>query len=196
VKTVAAALVVLFALALPEASSQPAGIGGRFIGTVQAEFNADGRTMKLLQPFKYIDPAGIEWYAPQGSLIDGASIPRVAWSLIGGPFEGRYREASVIHDVACVQKTRPWNSVHEFFYFAMLTSGVDPLKAKVMYAAVHHFGPRWSTKNAGGIAGGAIDIPAPKTLTESDFAALKATIEARDREGRAMTLSEVRSYHP
>jgi Protein of unknown function (DUF1353) len=195
-KTLAATLLLIAAFALHQADAQPAGVGGRYIGKVQAEFNADGRTMKLLRAFKYIDPAGIEWSAPAGAVIDGASIPQVAWSLIGGPFEGRYREASVIHDVACVEKTRPWNAVHEVFYFAMLTSGVDPLKAKVMYAAVHHFGPRWSTKNAGGISGGAIDTPAPKTLTESDFASLKATIEARDREGRAMTLSEVRSYRP
>lgn len=196
VKTLAAALLIIVALVLHHALAQPAGAGGKYIGTVQAEFGADGRSMTLLQPFRYIDPAGIEWSAPIGAVIDGASIPQVAWSLIGGPFEGRYREASVIHDVACVEKTRPWNAVHEVFYFAMLTSAVDPVKAKIMYAAVHHFGPRWSTKNAPGISGGGMDIPAPKTLTESDFASLKATVEARDREGRAMTLSEIRAYRP
>src|SRR5712692_9140850 len=33
-----------------------------------------------------------------------ASIPRAFWSVIGGPLEGQYRNASVFHDVACDQK--------------------------------------------------------------------------------------------
>jgi len=190
-------VILLLLFCLPSAYGQAARAGaGRYVGTVQAEFGNDGRTMTLLQPLKYIDPAGVEWLAPKGAVIDGASIPQVAWSLIGGPFEGRYRDASVIHDVACVEKTRPWNAVHEVFYYAMLTSGVDPTKAKVMYAAVFHFGPRWSTRNAGGISGGSMDVPPPKTLTPADFDALKATIEKRDRIGDAMTLSEVRTYRP
>jgi hypothetical protein len=99
--------------------------------------------MRLLAPFKYTDPKGNVWTAPAGSLIDGASIPVFAWSVIGGPFNGRYRDASVIHDVACDQKVRPWEEVHEAFYWAMMASGVEAWRAKVMYAAVFHFGPRW-----------------------------------------------------
>ena len=99
--------------------------------------------MRLLEQFSFIDPNSTEWVAPAGSIVDGASIPQLAWSLIGGPFEGKYRNASVIHDVACGQKARPWELVHETFYFAMLASGVSIWKAKTMYAAVYHFGPRW-----------------------------------------------------
>lgn len=33
----------------------------------------------------------------EGYETDGASIPRLFWRLIGGPF-GKYREAAVIHD--------------------------------------------------------------------------------------------------
>lgn len=117
---------------------------GRFVGKVVTEWlDEDGRKMKLIEPFLYIDPDGSEWNAPVGWVIDGASIPKVAWSVIGGPFEGKYRNASVIHDVACDQKTRPWMDVHRAFYTAMLTGGVDTIKAKIMYAAVYHWGPRW-----------------------------------------------------
>lgn len=70
--------------------------------------------------------------------------PRFAWSIIGGPFEGKYRKASVIHDVTCVEKARPWQEVHLAFYEAMLADGVGEKKAKVMYAAVYHRGPRWA----------------------------------------------------
>ena len=116
---------------------------GEFIGKVVVEWLPDGRNMKLMEAFVYVDPHGQRWNAPAGSVVNGASIPQFAWSIIGGPFEGKYRDASVIHDVACRSKERPWQDVHEAFYTAMLASGVEAIRAKVMYAAVYHFGPRW-----------------------------------------------------
>lgn len=116
---------------------------GSFSGRVVTEWLPDGRRMKLLEQFSYTAPTGEQWRAPAGSIVDGASIPPWAWPLIGGPFEGRYREASVIHDVACDEKKRPWQSVHRAFYTAMRANGVGEIKAKTMYAAVYHQGPRW-----------------------------------------------------
>lgn len=120
-----------------------AGEYGKFIGSVKAEWLEDGRTMKLLEDFKYVDPQRIEWNAPLGWIVDGASIPQFAWSIIGGPFEGKYRNASVIHDVACDKREQPWEKVHQAFYNAMRASEVGKIKAKIMYAAVYHLGPRW-----------------------------------------------------
>lgn len=184
--------IVAFLVVLPLNASAQAP--GRYIGTVQAQWDDGGRTMTLLQPFEYEDPKGNRWVAPKGSVIDGASIPRFAWSFIGGPFEGLYRNASVIHDVACVQRTKPWNLVHETFYLGMLTSGVDATKAKVMYAAVYHFGPRWVTRNADGTISGASDTPPPQTLSRADFDVLKAEIESRDKRGQDISLREIRSF--
>ena len=116
---------------------------GKFTGMANVEFLPDGRGMRLTKDFSYTDPAGGTWMAPAGSVVDGASIPKFAWSLIGGPFEGKYRDASVIHDIACIKKDRPWELVHLAFYNAMLASGVDRTSARIMYAAVYHFGPRW-----------------------------------------------------
>jgi hypothetical protein len=81
---------------------------------------------------------------PRGTSVDGASIPQVFWSLIGGPFEGRYRNASVVHDYYCQVRNRRWQDVHQAFYEAMLASGVDGARAMVMYKAVENFGPRWA----------------------------------------------------
>lgn len=119
---------------------------GKFIGDVQTQWLDDGRRMKLLSSLTYLDPQGERWIAPEGSIVDGASIPQFAWSVIGGPFEGKYRKASVIHDVACVEKRRPWELVHETFYQGMRASGVSETTAKIMYAAVYHFGPRWQAQ--------------------------------------------------
>jgi hypothetical protein len=129
--------------------------------------------MKLIEAATYTDPKQVKWLAPVGAIVDGASIPRFAWSIIGGPYEGRYRNASVFHDVACDAKDRPWQDVHEMFFNAMMASGVDTIKAKVMYAAVYHFGPRWS-------------LPGQPTeerrLQERDFERLQAEIERREKE--------------
>ena len=116
---------------------------GYFSGTVVTEWLDDGCNMRLVKPFQYIDPSNEIWDAPAGSIVDGASIPKIAWPIIGGPFEGKYRKASVIHDVACVTQDRLWDQTHLAFYNAMRASGVNEILAKIMYGAVYHFGPRW-----------------------------------------------------
>jgi hypothetical protein len=125
--------------------------------------------MRLLAPFAYIDPSGLEWFAAAGWIVDGASIPQFAWSLIGGPFEGRYRNASVIHDVACDQQLRPWEAVHEMFYWAMRASGVEPVRAKILYAVVYHFGPRWPRRvELDDIPVGSVDSELSRVRSEID----------------------------
>lgn len=116
---------------------------GRFIGGVAASWDLDGRHMRLLQPFGYVGPGGDEWPVPKGATVDGASIPRPVWALIGGPFEGRYRNASVVHDWYCDVRTRPWREVHRMFFNGMLAAGVSESQARLMYYAVYAGGPRW-----------------------------------------------------
>ena len=91
----------------------------------------------------FVDPDDKAWTAPQGLVTDGASIPRALWSVVGSPWTGLYRDAAVIHDAYCDSHSEPWQAVHKVFYLAMLANGVGPVQAKVMYAAVYRFGPRW-----------------------------------------------------
>ena len=63
------------------------------------EDDAD-RRMRLLKAFAFIDRAGRKWEAPVDACIDGASIPSSLWALIGAPFVGNYRRASIVHDCA------------------------------------------------------------------------------------------------
>lgn len=121
---------------------------GEFKGTVRTEWLDDGRNMRLLDDFQYIGPGGDKWVASKGAVIDGASIPRVFWTFIGGPFEGRYRNASVVHDVACKEKKHSWRNVHQMFYGAVRLGGVGEISGKTMYGAVYHFGPRWDVAPA------------------------------------------------
>jgi hypothetical protein len=107
----------------------------------------DGRRFSLLHEFTYVDQSGRRWEAPMGLITDGASIPMPFWTVIGGPFEGLYREAAVVHDAGCCAQMQPWEDVHHMFYDAMRCSGVEEGKAKTMFLAVRSFGPRWTHLN-------------------------------------------------
>jgi hypothetical protein len=104
----------------------------------------DGRLMRVVEPFGFLDPEQKRWPVPVGTKVDGASIPQPLWSLIGGPFEGKYRDASVVHDYYCDVRTEPCKAVHRVFYLAMRASGLSDQRAKFMYAAVYFAGLRWS----------------------------------------------------
>jgi hypothetical protein len=117
---------------------------GRYEGRENFEWLANGRHMRLLNRFAYVDPIEIRWEVPRGAVVDGASIPRVLWTLIGGPFEGKYRTASVVHDWYCDLRSRPWKQVHRMFFDAMITSLVPVAQARLLYAGVYLGGPRWS----------------------------------------------------
>lgn len=162
------ALCVVTSMVLGDVSPSSAEEFGHFVGTVKTEWITPNREMRLLEDFVYIDPSGREWRAPKDSIIDGASIPRLLWTLVGSPFTGEYRDASVVHDVACIQRKRPWTMVHRMFYYATRSRGVDEIRAKVMYGAVYHFGPRW------GEAGLKSFRPPP---TERDLERLRTFIE-------------------
>ena len=116
---------------------------GHYTGEPVTKWNPDGRTMTLLTELRYTDPKGEVWVAPIGSVVDGASIPRYLWSVMGGPFEGRYRNASVLHDVAYGEHKRPWQDCDRMFYYAMRCSGVGGTEAKTMYYALYKFGHHW-----------------------------------------------------
>jgi len=98
---------------------------------------------KLESDFRFKDPNGLLWIAPSGVEVDGASIPQPFWSLIGGPFEGAYINASVIHDHYCRTKQRTAHDTHRNFYYGMRASQVPDWKAKLMHWAVSTFGPSW-----------------------------------------------------
>jgi hypothetical protein len=153
--------------------------------------------MTLLSELRYTDPEGILWIAPAGSVVDGASIPRVLWSLMGGPFDGKYRNASVLHDVAYDQKTRPWKLCDRMFYNAMRCSGVAATEAKTMYYALYRHGRHWKRPHFLPGAAVAEDEVVPRAIAvdeQEDIAATRdwienarpslSQIEARAAEGQ------------
>src|SRR5438128_12268400 len=130
----------------PSDATQPSSAGskwGYYSGEPVTKWNPDGRTMTLLTELRYTDPHGEVWVAPIGSVVDGASIPRYLWSIMGGPFEGQYRNASVLHDVAYGKHNRPWQDCDRMFYYAMRCSGVSGIEAKTMFYALYRLARHW-----------------------------------------------------
>ncbi|RZK23594.1 MAG: DUF1353 domain-containing protein [Hymenobacter sp.] len=121
---------------------------GEFSATPKIDFidtpGAPNRNVRVMEDFTFTQATdGTAWEAPSGSIVNGASIPRVLWSLVGSPFTGDYVYASIVHDVACDTRARPWRDTHYMFYLACLAGGTRPGRAKLMYLAVRNFGPRW-----------------------------------------------------
>lgn len=116
---------------------------GRFEGELILNMSEGDRDAIVVKAFEYIGPDDQRWPVPSNTIVNGASIPRPLWSLVGSPFTGFYRKASVIHDYYCEIKNRSWQSVHRMFFDAMRAGGVGEMQAKTMYASVYYFGPKW-----------------------------------------------------
>jgi hypothetical protein len=147
---------------------------GHYIGKLVAEFGDDGRKVTLIEPYAFVDPAGTEWDVPAGAKTDGASVPSALWALYP-PFTGNYRSAAVIHDYYCDNKVRTWQDTHKVFYWAMRAAHVDENTAKIMYAAVYLFGPRWGPGT--GLGQRNASVPATPEQQEALIDEIKTYVE-------------------
>lgn len=120
-----------------------------FSGTVQAEFvlppkpDDNFRDMKLSAPFSYVDPRGVKWEVPAGYVTNGASVPWGLWNIVGGPYDGPYRDAAVLHDYYTDAKSRSWEDTHRMYYEASIARGVSENRAGIMYAGLLVGADRW-----------------------------------------------------
>lgn len=97
------------------------------------------RKMEMLADFTYVDWAGKPWKTPIKHQIDGASIPRALWTLVGSPYEGMYRRASIVHDKACedaVGDGAARKRADRMFYQACRTGGCSKWQAAILYVGV------------------------------------------------------------
>ena len=116
---------------------------GTFSGKPEAiwltEDGTEDRDMELLKKFSFTDPDAREWVAPAGAVIDGASIPRALWAVVGSPYTGDYRRASVVHDVACVEAgddAKKRREADRMFFHACRAGGCSIWQSTVLYLGV------------------------------------------------------------
>jgi hypothetical protein len=142
---------------------------GDFLDQLKGVFLPEAKPrprFKLDTDFRFKDPNGLLWFAPAGTEVDGASIPQFFWSIIGGPFEGPYISASVIHDHYCRTKERTAHDTHRNFYYGMRAANVEDWRAKLMHWAVATFGPSWKLERKVVIEQQCSNVPGqPSTCT-------------------------------
>ena len=131
------------------ATTFPAGAVNIFKSNAIVEMLAPKGTMdtyrdvKLVQAFGFIDPRGVHWDAPAGYITNGASIPQSLWVVVGGPFDGPYRDAAFLHDYYCEAKIRSSDDTHRMYYEAAVARGTSENIASTMYAGLIFGGPKW-----------------------------------------------------
>lgn len=85
---------------------------------------------------------------PKGRLVDGASVPRFAWSFL--PPDGRHRRSAFCHDLDFTLKLLPKAQANMEFRKRMIEDGVSAWRRLIVYQAVQAFGDpsksvaRWS----------------------------------------------------
>ncbi|MGB5475126.1 MAG: DUF1353 domain-containing protein [Gammaproteobacteria bacterium] len=113
-----------------------------FSGTPETKWLSDDkkpdREMQLLQDFQYTDPDNKNWSAKAGDIIDGASIPRFLWTLVGSPYTRDYRRASIVHDIAVrgLGNTHERKLVDKMFYHACRDGGCSVFESWMLYLGV------------------------------------------------------------
>jgi hypothetical protein len=137
------ALIVLTSISAAQAQTK----FGEFQGDVITKWLTTGE-MELYQDVVFVDAKSQKWLASKGTKINGASIPRACWTIVGDPYDKRFRRASVIHDAYCtseaLRKERTWKEVHRMFYDGCRADGTGEKLAYTLYGAVYQFGPQWN----------------------------------------------------
>ncbi len=103
----------------------PKPLRGEYVGKGQ---------WKLIAPFVYRNTT-----VPVDFIIDGASIPKIAWSIIGSPWSGKYALATVPHDYGYHTLSKPREEIDKDFIEGMRILGVSLWKRRIMYRMVRMF---------------------------------------------------------
>lgn len=137
---------------------------GEFLTVLRVEDYNGGREWLLMEPLRYRTSKGDEVVAPvpvsgRGFWTwNGASIPRFFWRVMGSPFVGRHRRASVLHDwlwscaekdVACSDDDSlptTYRFANWVFWDAMIACGEPRWSAYVKWLATAF----WSSFQKGG----------------------------------------------
>ena len=161
---------------------------GEFSGEAEAvwltEEGSVDRRMRLLRDFFYTDPSMKRWSGPQGSLVDGASIPRALWTIVGSPYTGDYRRASIVHDIACDEAggdQAKRRAADRMFYHACRAGGCSIWQSILLYLGVRIGAlvtnvPKWYATAELESTGPRLVRTAEELRLERDFQALAQSV--------------------
>jgi len=111
-----------------------------FIGELITMDLPDGRKKVILFDFAFANATGAIWPAFRGDVIDGATIPKWAWSIFGSPYCGKYRRAAALHDTAYMYQLRGRKLADEMLSEAACEDGCKNSTCWILERAVRNFG--------------------------------------------------------
>jgi hypothetical protein len=83
-----------------------------------------------------VESLGYRITVMKGLEFDGASIPKMFWSIIGSPFTGKYTRSALVHDALYMSESLTRKEADSVFLGLMKQDGVSLLKRNVMWGAV------------------------------------------------------------
>ena len=117
---------------------------GHFTDNIGIE-PAGGKLWRVNNAFSYVTDQGDVIDILLDFIFDGASIPRIAWILIGHPLSQEFLAPSAVHDKLCQTHRFKPAKTHHIFKQAMRDNLVAWWKRTVMWSAVRLFG--WQSWN-------------------------------------------------
>ncbi len=98
----------------------------------------DENLWKLSSNLIFVD-ANRKWrIVPTGFVCDFASVPKLPLTTFLFKTADTHKPA-VLHDWYCVEQTIPQKEADNLFYEALISEGVNKLKAKLMWGAVRMY---------------------------------------------------------
>ena len=97
--------------------------------------------IELLEDLIYHDSKDHVHVVPIGYISDGASIPSLAWSIVGHPFD-LYLESAIVHDFLCEKKIVIFTqkAIDWVLLDAMKSQKISLWKRQIMHKSVRMFG--------------------------------------------------------
>lgn len=135
----------------------------KFIGGAEYKAANSCRHIELTKNFNFFIDLKSYWL-PSGYQCDGASIPRIFWSIIGSPFDPEKVPAAFCHDAIYLTHAVSRPVADEVLFQLLLQGGCRLRTARTMWTAVR-VGAWWAWKN--------------NAEDKSDLAKTRTTIEAR-----------------
>lgn len=92
--------------------------------------------------FTLLEPVDVEgWTVPEGTVSDGASVPRFAWSWCN-PLDARYIKIFTWHDWAYYRHIMTRLVVDRMMLYWLIRAGMRKSQAYTIYYAVRLFGAK------------------------------------------------------
>jgi hypothetical protein len=110
-------------------------------------------TIRLKEELLFRQTGGETWVVPANAIVDGRSMPKLFFSLIGHPFTSGFLKTAIIYDYAVKAKVRRWTDAQRMFVEGVVVEGVPTIEAKAMYMLLHATGSRWAVRWMSGCYG-------------------------------------------